>query len=595
MLAVLTIITTCSFSRLFSLVVQEQKEFMGLRDPQQQHQNLEPLPAPMPMADSNDNDTDNSNGRRMGESMDGSNGNYNHNNTSIGQRIREWQLKKHSSEGNSQEYFYVPSEDDAWIKDRAKIKPYSAREIAATIPHFTRELLLVQYAAQIDEFIVILPGNTDKRAKRLPECERGCVRIKNIMHAILYAFRNRYSDRFQQGGQDLMFLISTGDSPRLSKECLEEPEVCKRQTDFAPILHFGSAFRNTTILPTLVLMPPPPNKHLRCMAEWQIRNEVCEFLLPKQVTIDGKETNGITYGEHGNYNLRTRDENGARGIGWDDLIPQVVWRGSDFPYMTLLHPEMRGLQYSSDVEPKLPKLEEYGWDMRSTLQALDDVYDSLRPRWKAIVTTAHAEYEANAKNADPKRKQEVLPWANMKFSTFTSEHEQWNALGVHVTGNKMAMEELANFKYHIDIGGEGGTSEHNSPGMLEKLALPGLLFHHVSGGVDWYHEHLVPWVHFVPVKEDLSNLREQFEWAEKNKEKAQKIAKEGTDFVRRMGMPEGLDELHRRHLLKPLEELIHAFQPAEEMPTLFRGESGFVFEEIMRCSGYDAHGCSLLH
>jgi len=580
MLAVLTIITTCSFSRLFSLVVQEQKEFMGLRDPQQQHQNLEPLPAPMPMADSNDNDTDNSNGRRMGESMDGSNGNYNHNNTSIGQRIREWQLKKHSSEGNSQEYFYVPSEDDAWIKDRAKIKPYSAREIAATIPHFTRELLLVQYAAQIDEFIVILPGNTDKRAKRLPECERGCVRIKNIMHAILYAFRNRYSDRFQQGGQDLMFLISTGDSPRLSNECLERPEVCKRQTDFAPILHFGSAFRNTTILPTLVLMPPPPNKHLRCMAEWQIRNEVCEFLLPKQVTIDGKETNGITYGEHGNYNLRTRDENGARGIGWDDLIPQVVWRGSDFPYMTLLHPEMRGLQHSTDTE----------WlSTRGTLQALYDLYESLLPRWKAIVITTQAELEA----ADPEQKQVGLPWANMKFSTYTSEHEQWNALGVSVTGEDISIDDLAKFKYHIDIGGGGGTSLQagNNPGTLEKLALPGLLFHHVSGGVDWYHEHLVPWVHFVPIKEDLSNLRDQFEWAEKNNKKARRIAKESTEFVKRMGTAEGLDELYRRHLLKPLEELIDAFQLIEEIPSLFGDDSGFIFEEIMRCSGYDLNEC----
>jgi len=586
MLAVLTIITAGSFSRICSLAVQEQTEFMGLRDPQQQHQNLAPLPAPM--VDSNGNENDNSIGRSMDESMDDRNDNDNYNNTSIGQRMREWLLKKPSPEGNFQEYFYNPSEDDAWMKNRAKIKPYSVREIAATIPHFTGELLLVMYTAQTDEFIAILPGNTDKRAKRLPECKGGCVRIKNIMHAILYAFRNQYSDRFQKGGRDLMFLVSTGDSPRLSKECLEQPEVCKRQTDFAPILHFGSAFRNTTILPGLVLMPPPPNKHLRCMAEWQMRHEVCEFLLPKQVTSNGKETNGITYGELVDYNLGTRDDNVEGGIGWDDLIPQVVWRGSDFPYLTLLHPEMRGLQHSTDAE----------WlSMRGTVQALHDLYDSLRPRWKAIVITTYAELEANTKNANPEQKQEGLPWANMKFSSYTSEYEQWNALGVSITGKDMSMDELAKFKYHIDIGGGGGTSLQagNNPGTLEKLALPGLLFHHVSGGVDWYHEHLVPWVHFVPIKEDLSNLRDQFEWAEKNKKKAQKIAKEGTDFVRRMGMPEGLDELHRRHLLKPLEELIHAFQPAEEMPTLFRGESGFIFEEIMRCSGYDANECSLLH
>ena len=162
----------------------------------------------------------------------------------------------------------------------------------------------------------------------------------------------------------------------------------------------------------------------------------------------------------------------------------------------------------------------------------------------------------------------------------------------------MTTEALAKFKYHIDLGGGGGTSllERNNPGTLEKLALPGLLFHHMSGATDWYHEHLVPWVHYVPVKEDLSDLRQQFEWAEKHERKARSIAKAGTEFVRRMSRPEGMEELYRRHLLKPLENIIESFQPMEEMPAdLLGGGDGLTFKEVMRCSGFNVDECPLLH
>ena len=59
---------------------------------------------------------------------------------------------------------------------------------------------------------------------------------------------------------------------------------CRRGTSrLAPVLHFGSAFRDE-----------------------KVRHEVCEFLLPN--------TPGITFGEHVN-----------------NLVPQVVWRGGGPP------------------------------------------------------------------------------------------------------------------------------------------------------------------------------------------------------------------------------------------------------------------------
>ena len=73
----------------------------------------------------------------------------------------------------------------------------------------------------------------------------------------------------------------------------------------------------------------------------------------------------------------------------------------------------------------------------------------------------------------------------------------------------MDLETLATYKYQIDIGGGGGTTWS---GTLEKLAMPGVLFHHVTPTKDYFHDLLVPYVHYIPVKDDLSDLREKYEW-----------------------------------------------------------------------------------
>ncbi|KAL7528495.1 hypothetical protein ACHAWF_002585 [Thalassiosira exigua] len=350
----------------------------------------------------------------------------------LGQRMREWLAKKQLEDG----YFYTPQGGSA------KIKKYSSKEIMNTIPHFTRELLLVMYLAATDEFVVLLPGRSLRPAP--PKCEGGCVRIENIMHAVLFAFRNRFPERFQQGGQDLMFLVSTGDIPRLSRDCLVRPKDCGRRKIFAPILHFGSSFSDATILPTLITMPPPPGVHLRCMAEWQVRHEICEFLLPKRTTEDGRAPKGIVFGEHINYN--PKGIRGDGGLVWEDLIPQVVWRGADYPFLSLLH-DFRRPDYKSDVEPKL---KEYGNGVAGAIRAFNDVKDRLLPRWKAVLITAQAEFDANRKNRNPKRRKKALPWADMRFvvsgNEKSHEYEQWNKLGIPALGEPISSEDMAKYK-----------------------------------------------------------------------------------------------------------------------------------------------------
>lgn len=48
----------------------------------------------------------------------------------------------------------------------------------------------------------------------------------------------------------------------------------------------------------------------------------------------------------------------------------------------------------------------------------------------------------------------------------------------------------------------------------------------------WYHDYIQPWVHYVPVKEDLSDLYEKVKWCKEHDAECQQIVKNATEFNR---------------------------------------------------------------
>lgn len=133
----------------------------------------------------------------------------------------------------------------------------------------------------------------------------------------------------------------------------------------------------------------------------------------------------------------------------------------------------------------------------------------------------------------------------------------------------------------------------SSTGTIEKLALPGLLFHHVTPTRDWIHDHLVPWEHYVPVRMDLSDLRKKFEWAESHPKEARRIAEAGTAFARQVGTAEGFKGLYREHVIGPLGSMIQAYRkprPAygnkRVMEIVRKSPRGENFGVVARCSGW---------
>lgn len=88
------------------------------------------------------------------------------------------------------------------------------------------------------------------------------------------------------------------------------------------------------------------------------------------------------------------------------------------------------------------------------------------------------------------------------------------------------------YKYQINV--DGTVAAYRFPYLLGGGSL---VFKQESK----YHEHFYslvePWVHYIPIQPDLSDLVDQIRWAQENDEKAHKIALMGQKFAQQNLMP----------------------------------------------------------
>lgn len=83
----------------------------------------------------------------------------------------------------------------------------------------------------------------------------------------------------------------------------------------------------------------------------------------------------------------------------------------------------------------------------------------------------------------------------------------------------------------------------------------------------WFKKMLVPWVHYVPVRADLSDLKEKVAWIFDNDDEAHRIADNALEFCRTVLSPEGqrsyIDHVIDKHIKenqKPFPEFRPAFK-----------------------------------
>ena len=96
------------------------------------------------------------------------------------------------------------------------------------------------------------------------------------------------------------------------------------------------------------------------------------------------------------------------------------------------------------------------------------------------------------------------------------------------TGPAVKFQEFYKYKMQINIDGFGPAWN----GFFMKLTSNCVVLHVESKFKQWYYHALFPWVHYIPVKRDMSDLNEKIQWVLRNDGKANEISKNARDIMR---------------------------------------------------------------
>lgn len=119
---------------------------------------------------------------------------------------------------------------------------------------------------------------------------------------------------------------------------------------------------------------------------------------------------------------------------------------------------------------------------------------------------------------------------NASLTNFFFHRSEEAELGPKVP--HMSFFDFFEFKYQLNI--DGTVSAYRLPYLLGGNSL---VFKQESSFYEHFYRDLIPFVHFVPIKHDLSDLIEKIKWARQNDDLAFKIMQNARDFTRNNLMP----------------------------------------------------------
>jgi len=396
------------------------------------------------------------------------------------------------------------------------VEPYTASSVLRTNQKFHHALMLTVFDA---------PSGT-LRTYADQHFSFNRFRSHSPSYLLSRALMQNFPERFLVGQEPFQILFTSADLPPTSwwQQCLikkmNKRHCSKAVTGLAPILTFGSAPKDASALPSLRQFPL--TTFISCL-----ERDKCGMTQP----VKGEPR-------------------------WNDLKPQIVWRGTDFPMLTGMGFDRWRPGHSHDVvHPASASKDEM-------VDLLLQRYKTLTPRWKAVALSLKANLDAMNKESP------ASPWIDAMFleNRHAGSHNQLEPFLERfedykvflVTRKRMGELETSQYKYQLDIGGGGGTTW---TGTLRKLAMPGLLFHHETPTRDFFYDDIRPWVHYVPVRTDLSDLREKYDWAEAHPREAQKIAQAATDYVASMATDEWINRAYQRYFVDDLGRIVEAYRP----------------------------------
>jgi hypothetical protein len=195
------------------------------------------------------------------------------------------------------------------IDSKKPLPPYTIEDAIYASQIYYDSVAILVYDANDDKFVLLY--------SRRHAWNSASRKLIATFQSVTFLLRKLFPERFcgtKSGcNEEFVVTIASGDNPHVKpSDCLRnlrsEPCADPFMTK-APILHFGSVFVKMNMYPNIVAMPMPERSHLVCFRQYVSDQQVCKELSQE-----------LVFGD-------------KLGLQWSELIPQVIWRGTDFGYL----------------------------------------------------------------------------------------------------------------------------------------------------------------------------------------------------------------------------------------------------------------------
>lgn len=117
---------------------------------------------------------------------------------------------------------------------------------------------------------------------------------------------------------------------------------------------------------------------------------------------------------------------------------------------------------------------------------------------------------------------------DLKFTSLYDSHhlkDELNRDGVFASF--CSLEDHLKYKYLLDI--DGNSSSYERPAFI--LFSNSLLFKQQTSNIQWYFKGLKPFLHYIPVASDFSDMKERLNWIRSHDKNARDAIKKANEFA----------------------------------------------------------------
>jgi Glycosyl transferase family 90 len=422
---------------------------------------------------------------------------------------------------------------------------YNSDNIIMTVPYLLNSFpqLLVWDGQSFNSYNIVMGESQPQKV----------LSFRNVrdIPLLVHAMTTNFPERFIRGSPPLELLWSGHDA--LMGRCINENHDCPSK-DFAPILMFGTVPKNKTLIPTVQQFPNP--YYTTCLYNYVIFGQTeCAW---QNVNMD---------------------------LEFKDLIPQVFWRGSDFSNYIAEYQNPGRNKNGTTIEFLLtPNIIE-NMTQEEIMQHLVKNLKDLTPRWIGVTQSLLALTSKRDQSSSYSSITTIdIPWVDIRFANngvFNHDlHHSLQQREILVTDDYIIPYNMSQYRYQIDIAGGGGTTWD---GTITKLLMPGILFHHETPFQDWFYADMIPWEHYIPILDDLSDLYSKYQWAEQQQylDIVRNISIRSTQFARYLLSEAYMNATYQSLYVDYLGSLIRAYD-----------NQGMDWSNILK--KYEENGMSLL-